>query len=78
MASNPLTMDEHRELARELHAAGARLRELCSLVVGLYGVESRAGFSFLRAAESVDRLRHELQTQAALDWPETSPEQLYL
>ncbi len=76
-APEPLTLEEHRQLARELQLTSARLRELASLVVSVYGSESRAAFTFSRAAESVDRLRHEMQTQAALDWPEAVHERIY-
>jgi hypothetical protein len=76
-APEPLTLEEHRQLARELRLTSARLHELCSLVVSLYGSESRAAFTFSRAAESVDRLRHEMQTQAAVDWPEAVHEHIY-
>ncbi len=76
-APEPLTLEEHRQLARELRLTSARIRELCELVVSIYGTESRAAFSFSRAAESVERLRHEMQTQASLDWPEASQEKIY-
>jgi hypothetical protein len=72
-----LTLEEHRELAHELRAACARLRELSNLVVGVYGPENRAAFSFLRAAETVERLRDEMQTQASLDWPDSVHEHIY-
>ncbi len=70
-------MPEHRELARELRLADMRLRELSNMVVGIYGAESRAAFSFVRALESLERLRREMQSQAASDWPEAASEQLY-
>jgi hypothetical protein len=73
----PLSLEEHRELARELRSTCARLRELCNLVVSVYGLENRAAFTFTKAADSVDRLRHELQTQAVLDWPEAATEHIY-
>jgi hypothetical protein len=76
-APEPLSSEEHRELARELRNADTRLRELCSLLVGVYGAESRVAFSFLRATESLERLRREMQVQAVLDCPEIS-ERLYI
>lgn len=76
--SNPLTLEEHRELARELRMADNRLRELCNVVVGVYGAESRVAFTFLRAAEAVARLRREMQVQAALDWPDAVAERWYV
>ena len=44
-----------------------RLRVLCELVVGVYGPQSRAAFSFLRAMEDVERLNQDLNTQATHD-----------
>jgi hypothetical protein len=65
----PLTLEEHRELARELRAANARMRELCQLVVNVYGPNNQAAFSFLKASEAVERLCNDLQAQAAQDYP---------
>ncbi len=73
----PLTVEEHRELARELRVTSARLHQLCELVVTVYGSESRAAFTFSRAVDSVDRLRHEMQTQVALDCPEAAKDHIY-
>jgi hypothetical protein len=65
----PLTLEEHRELARELRASNVRMRELCQLVVSVYGPNNQAAFTFQRAAEAVDRLCNDLQAQAAQDYP---------
>jgi hypothetical protein len=43
------------------------LRSLSELVVGVYGPQNRAAFSFLRAVEHVERLNQELHTQAMHD-----------
>ena len=48
----PLTIDEHRELGREMKATAQRLRALCELVVSVYGPANRASFSFLKALEA--------------------------
>ncbi|MBS1855364.1 MAG: hypothetical protein JST11_08370 [Acidobacteria bacterium] len=45
----------------------ARLRQLCELVVSVYGPQSRAGYSFLNALEALDRLHLELEVQAVSD-----------
>jgi hypothetical protein len=74
----PLTLDEHRELGRELKLAGARLRELERLVTSVYGPNSRASFSFIKAAEAVERLQQEMDTQAQADHPGFSTDGLYL
>jgi len=76
--SEPLTIQEHRELAQELRISDVRLHELSELVASIYGPESRVAFMFRRAAESVSRLRHEMQTQSALDFPKEPAEQIYL
>jgi hypothetical protein len=47
----------------------ARVRELCGLVVEVYGPNNRAGFSFQRAAEAFDRLCADLQAQVRQDHP---------
>ena len=73
----PLSLEEHRELANELRVADARLHELSDLVSGVYGSESRVAFMFRRAAESVNRLRREMQTQASVDLPGDSTSQIY-
>jgi len=74
----PLTLEEHRELGRELRAANARLQELCKVVVGVYGPNNQASFTFLKAADSLNRLCQDLQAQAAKDLPGSSVDGLYL
>jgi len=75
--SNPLSIEEHRQLGHEISAANARLRELCKLVVTVYGPQNRAAFSFLKAADAVERLCHELQAQVVKDHPGYSTEKFY-
>jgi hypothetical protein len=65
----PLTLEEHRELARELRASNARIRELCQLVLTVYGPNNQAAFTFTKAAEAVERLCNDMQAQAAQDYP---------
>jgi hypothetical protein len=77
-AINPLTLEEHRELGKELSAINSRMRELCNLVVIVYGPQNRASFSFLKTAESVERLCQEMQTQVTLDHPGYSVGKIYL
>jgi len=72
-----LTLEEHRQLARELHATRAQLRELASLIVSLYGLENSAATSFLNAVEAMDRLCEDLQRQAARDLPGIPLDGLY-
>jgi len=75
---NPLTLEEHRELGRELSAMNSRIRELCNLVVTVYGRHNRASFAFLKTTESMERLCQEMQTQVTLDHPGYSVEKIYL
>jgi|GEM_PF-1561249 hypothetical protein len=75
---NPLTLEEHRELAREMSAANARLRELCHLVASVYGPRNRAAFSALKATAAMERLCQELQTQVTADYPSLATEKFYL
>ncbi|MGD0867939.1 MAG: hypothetical protein ABSB88_00185 [Bryobacteraceae bacterium] len=73
----PLTLEEHRELGRELRAANARLQELCKVVVSVYGPNNQASFTFLKAAENLNRLCQDLQAQAAHDLPGVSVDGVY-
>ena len=75
--STPLTLEEHRELSREIRAARARLRELCNVVVGVYGPNNRAAFSFLKITDGMDRLCQDLQAQVSQDYPGPDVEDLY-
>ena len=74
----PLTLEEHRELGREMKQTAKRLRVLCELVVGVYGPQSRAAFSFLRTMEEFERLNQDLQSQALRDLPGYPTNDLYL
>ena len=74
----PLTLEEHRELARELRASNTRMRELCKLVMTVYGPNNQAAFTFLKAAEAVERLCNDMQAQAAQDYPGYPIGQLYV
>jgi hypothetical protein len=73
----PLTLDEHRELGRELHAVNARMRELCQLVLAVYGPTNQASFTFLKTAESIERLCQDMQSQLAVDYPGHPEEKVY-
>ena len=76
--STPLTLEEHRELSREIRAARARLRELCNVVVGVYGANNRAAFSFLKITDGMDRLCQDLQAQVSQDYRGQGVDDLYL
>jgi hypothetical protein len=76
--STPLTLEEHRELSREIRAARARLRELCNVVVGVYGANNRAAFSFLKITEGMERLCQDLQAQVSQDYRGQDVDDLYL
>jgi hypothetical protein len=72
-----LTLDEHRDLSRELLRTQRRLDEFATLAVGIYGPESRASIAFAEAAEAVGRLRFLLKNQAADDCPGDGAGELY-
>jgi hypothetical protein len=74
----PLTLEEHRELGAEMRAANARMRELCKVVVSVYGPHTKAAFTFRKVAEQMNTLCQELQAQAAKDLPGYSIDGLYL
>jgi hypothetical protein len=76
--STPLTLEEHRELSREIRVARARLRELCNVVVGVYGPNNRAAFSFLKITEGMERLCQDLQAQVSQDYRGQGVDDLYL
>ena len=73
----PLTLEEHRELGAEMRAVNARLQELCKVVVGVYGPNAQAAFTFLKVAEHMQRLCEDLQAQAARDLPGYSIDGIY-
>jgi hypothetical protein len=60
-----------------MRSINARLQELCKLVVTVYGPHNQAAFTFLKAAEDVNRLCLDLQAQAAKDFPGYPVEGLY-
>jgi hypothetical protein len=74
----PLTLEEHRELGVEMRAANARMQELCKVVVGVYGPNAPAAFTFTRAAGSMERLCQDLQAQANRDLPGFAVDSFYL
>jgi hypothetical protein len=74
----PLTPAEHRELARELRKSRLRLRELCNMVMTVYGPDHGAAEAFQALADSMDRLCAEMQRQAIADCPGVSIDGLYL
>src|SRR5215467_10256183 len=74
----PLTLEEHRDLSNEMKTCTVRLRELCGLVVGIYGAQSLAGFSFLKAMDAVEHLNRELQNQARQDLKGRSIDGMYV
>jgi hypothetical protein len=76
--SIPLTLEEHRELSREIRAARARFRVLCDVVVAVYGPNNRAAFGFLKITEAMERLSQDLQAQVAQDYPGCNADDFYL
>jgi hypothetical protein len=75
---NMLNIDEHIELGNELKKTTARMRQLCGLVVSVYGPQSLPGFGFMRTMETLDRLRAEMEAQAARDLQGYAAKNLYL
>jgi len=61
-----------------MRAMNARLQELCKGVVSVYGPNTQAAFTFLKVAEQVSRLCHDLQAQAARDLPGFPVDGIYL
>ena len=74
---NPLTFDEHRELAGELRSATIKLRELYAIIAEIYGPNNQAAFSFGKTVESLDRLCADMRAQASQDCPGHDANQLY-
>ena len=73
----PLTLEEHRELGSEVRIARERMRQLCDLVVGVYGPNNQAAFTFLKVVEALDRLGKDMQAQASQDLPGYPTDRLY-
>jgi hypothetical protein len=65
----PLTLQEHRELGREIRQASVRLRELEHLVNSVYGPSNPASYAFAKAVEAIVRLQADLENQAGEDLP---------
>jgi hypothetical protein len=61
-----------------MRATVKRLRALCDLVVGVYGPNNRAAFSFLKTVEAIERLEQDLTSQAMRDLPGYPSNDLYL
>ncbi len=53
------------------------MRELCNVVVGVYGPNSTAALSFLRTVDSMDCLFSDMQAQVVRDHPGTAVPELY-
>ena len=75
---NPLTLHEHRQLGNELRAINIRLRQLCDLVVTVYGPNNRAAFSFQKVTDAMERLCTDLETQATRDGAGFKKDNYYL
>ncbi len=75
--ATPLTVAEHRELGYELRKNRVRLRELCGLIMEVYGPNTRAYYSFQKAAETLEQLCADMQTQAMRDHPGFPTDNLY-
>jgi hypothetical protein len=75
---NKLNIGEHTELGAELKKTSARLRQLCGLVVGVYGPESLPALNFVRTMDAIERLRAEMEVQAAQDLQRYIEKNLYL
>ena len=76
-ARTPLTLEEHRELGREICAVTARIHELSRLVNSVYGPNNQAAFTFQKVAQELERLCGDLQAQARQDLPGFVVEDLY-
>lgn len=74
---NPLTYEEHHELARELQRSKVRLLHLYSVVAGVYGPQSRSTFSFTKLNEALDRVISDLSAQSLVDCPGTNAPNFY-
>ena len=53
------------------------MRSLCDLIVHVYGTNSLASFSFLKAIDAMDRVKYELQAQALQDLPGHAKDVIY-
>jgi propanediol dehydratase small subunit len=73
----PLTLEEHRDLGREIRRTTARFLELRALVTTVYGRNSLAAFNFEKAVETLERLQEDMEAQAAQDLAGVGAEGLY-
>jgi hypothetical protein len=73
----PLTLEEHRELSREIQAIDSRLRTLSQMFLEIYGPQNRAAHAFQKAFEAAAKLTEELRAQATRDLPGYTLDGLY-
>jgi hypothetical protein len=73
----PLTLEEHRDLGREIRTTASRFRELRALVTSVYGRNSLAAFNFEKTVETLERLQDDMEAQAAQDLAGARAEGLY-
>jgi hypothetical protein len=66
---NPLSFEEHRELGQEILKTRARLLHLSSVIMAVYGPQSRTSFTFRKMTDAMDKLCVEMQAQAESDCP---------
>ena len=66
---NPLSFEEHRDMAQEMLTTRSKLLELSNVAVSIYGPQSRPGFSFQVMIDALDRVCAEMRAQAELDCP---------
>jgi hypothetical protein len=75
---NKLNLEEHGQLGDELRKTSIRLRQLCGLVTDVYGSNSLPSVSFVRTIDAIERLRAEMEVQAAQDLQRYAEKNLYL
>jgi hypothetical protein len=75
--SNPLTFEEHRELGREILKTRFLMLHLASVMMSVYGPQSRTAFTFQKANEAMDRLCAEMEAQAEQDCPGLNASSFY-
>jgi hypothetical protein len=64
-------------MGREILKTRSRLRHLASVVISVYGPQSRTAFQFQKMNDAMDRLCLDLESQAEIDCPGLDAGQFY-
>jgi hypothetical protein len=77
VSTEPLTLEEHRELGEEIQKTRKHLLQLSRMLLEVYGPNNRCAFACEKLNEAVVQLTQELAKQAVADCPGEEADRLY-